>query len=239
MDNAGYVALGRQAGLLQELQTVANNIANLSTAGYRREGVIFAEHVKRLDGDELGSLSIATARGRVTDPTQGTLSQTGGRFDFAIEGDGFFVLQTPDGPRLTRAGSFTPNGQGDLVDPDGFPVLDAGGTPIFIPPDVSVVALAPDGTLSADGLPLAQIGVVAPEDQATMTRQGGTMFRSDGGFQQIENPMVAHGFIEQSNVSAVSEMARMIEIQRAYELGQKILDREDERMRATVRVLGQ
>jgi len=85
MDNAGYTTLTRQAGLLREMSTVANNLANLSTTGFRKEGVIFAEHVKALDGKE-SSLSMATATVRLTMQQQGTLTQTNGSFDFAIEG---------------------------------------------------------------------------------------------------------------------------------------------------------
>ena len=132
MDNAVYAALTRQTGLGHEMQVVANNIANAATTGYKAEDVVFSEHVSNLGADHQ-SLSMATARVRDTVMTQGTLSQTGGTFDLAIEGEGFFLVQTPEGERLTRAGSFTPNGQGDLVTHDGYPVLDAGGAPVFVP----------------------------------------------------------------------------------------------------------
>ena len=111
MDNTGYVALTRQAGLLREMQAVANNIANASTTGFRREGIIFSEYVQRVEGGP--SLSMATGDTRHMDLRQAGLSQTGGTFDFAIQGEGFFQLQTPNGPRLTRAGSFTPAPTGE------------------------------------------------------------------------------------------------------------------------------
>lgn len=238
MDNAGYTSLTRQSGLLKEMQTVANNIANISTTGYRREGVIFSEMVQALDA-EGGSISMAQARGRMTDTAQGALAQTGGTFDFAIEGSGFFSLETPDGQRLTRSGSFTPNGEGELVTMDGHRVLDAGGAAIFIPPDAQNIALAPDGTLSADGRPLAQLGIVEPVSALNLIREGGTSYRVDGEVLPTENPAVLQGFLEGSNVDPVTEMARMIEVQHAYELGQKFLEKEDERIRSVIRVLGQ
>jgi len=237
MDNAGYIGLTRQSGLLKEMQTVANNIANISTTGYRREGVVFSEFVKA-EPQGQSSISFASASGRLTDPNQGELSPTGGTFDFAIQGPGFFVLSTPNGERLTRAGAFSPNDQGELASPDGYRVLDSGGSPVFIPPSTKSLMLAKDGTLSADGTPLAQIGIVLPENPLSLVREGGVMFRADGGFTPVEQPKVFQGFLEKSNVSAVSEMARMIEVQRGYELGQKFLQREDERIRAVVRLLG-
>jgi len=237
MSNTGYVNLSRQSGLLKELQTVANNIANLSTTGFRREGVVFAEFLQSA-GPGQPSLSFADAHGRLTDPSQGTLSPTGGTFDFAIEGPGFFVLDTPKGNRLTRAGAFSPNGEGEIVSPAGYRLLDNGGSPIFAPPDASSFALSKDGTLSADGVPLAQVGVVIPNDPQKMTRESGVMFRADAGFKPVENASIFQGFLEKSNVDPVTELTRMIEIQRSYELGQKFLDREDSRIRSVVRTLG-
>lgn len=237
MDNAGYTTLTRQAGLLREMQTVANNLANLSTTGFRKEGVVFAEYIKALDGE--GSLSMATASVRLTVQQQGTLTQTNGTFDFAIEGDGFFMIETPDGQQLTRAGSFTPNGEGELVTPDGYRLLDGGGSPIFIPPDAQSIALSPDGTLSADGVPQTQISLFLPADPNDLTRQSGVRFRVDGDVVPVENPSIMQGFVEDSNVNPVLEIARMIEVQHAYELGQSLLDKEDERIRSVLQTLGQ
>ena len=95
MDAAGYTTLTRQAGLMREMQAVANNIANISTTGFRREGIIFSEYVKRMEGAP--SLSMASASARVVDLSQAGVSQTGGAFDFAFHGDGFFMVETPQG----------------------------------------------------------------------------------------------------------------------------------------------
>ena len=237
MDNASYTTLTRQSGLLREMQTVAHNIANLSTTGYRSEGVVFAEHVKAVDGGP--SLSMATASGRNTSPVQGTLTQTGNPFDLAIEGDGFFLVQTPEGDRLTRAGNFTPSAEGDLVTVDGHLVLDAGGAPIFVPPDAGTIAIAADGTVSADGRPLGQIGLFAPEDPLELTRQTGVMFNAESGYAPVEDGVIVQGFLESSNVNPVSQLARMVEVQRAYEMGQSFLEKEDERIRSILRALAE
>ncbi|MEZ5684468.1 MAG: flagellar hook-basal body complex protein [Paracoccaceae bacterium] len=236
MDNAVYTTLTRQSGLMQEMRAVANNMANMSTAGFRREGVVFSEYVAALDGAE-PSLSMAFAHGREVDLSQGALSQTGGSLDFAIEGDGFFMVETPQGNQLTRAGSFLTSATGELVTPDGFRVLDPGGSPVFVPANAGEIALAADGTLSADGLPVAQVGVFVPLDRADLRHTGGTRFEAPGGTQEAEGFTLLQGFVEESNVDPVSEIARMIEVQRAYEMGQTFLDREDQRIRNVLSTL--
>ena len=237
MENAVYTTLTRQSGLMREMQMVANNIANLSTTGFRKEGIIFAEHISALENGE-ESLSMASAEVRLTNQQQGTLTQTGGTFDFAIEGPGYFMIETADGQQLSRAGSFTPNAEGELVTPDGYRLLDGGGSPIFIPPDARSITVSSDGTLSADGSPQAQIGLFMPADPLDMARQNGVRFKLKGDAVPVEDASILQGFIEDSNVNPITEIARMIEVQRAYELGQAFLDKEDERIRGVLQTLG-
>lgn len=229
MDSTGYITLTRQSGLMREMQVVANNIANSATTGFKQEGVVFSEYVRGVKGG--ASLSMGQGNVRNTSFEQGSLTQTGGTFDFAIEGDGYFLIETPEGERLTRAGSFTPNGEGDLVTHDGLRVLDAGGAPVFIPPDARSIAVSPDGTISADGNLVGQIGLVAPVNPDGMLRQSGVLFSADDGVEPSETARVMQGFVEESNVDPIGQLARMIEIQRAYEMGQSFLDSEDERVR--------
>jgi flagellar basal-body rod protein FlgF len=235
MDAAGYTTLTRQSGLMREMQVVANNIANISTTGFRREGVVFEEYIaKTPDGP---SLSMASGDGRVIDLTQAGISQTGGAFDLAIQGDGFFQVQTPDGPRLTRAGNFTPSPTGELVTNDGYRLMDDGGAAIVLPPGATKIAVAQDGTLSADGAPVAHIGLWQPGDPLSLQHQAGTMFSADS-VQPATGGVIMQGYLEDSNVEPVQEIARMIEVQRAYELGQSFMDQEDKRMRGVVDTLG-
>ncbi|MGC8201119.1 flagellar hook-basal body complex protein [Aliiroseovarius sp. PTFE2010] len=236
MDSPGYTSLTRQSGLMREMQSVANNIANLSTTGFRREGLIFSEYVSALEPQE-ASLSMAYANVRSPSDVQGTLKPTGGTFDFAIEGDGFFQVESDAGPMLTRAGGFTPNETGELVTYDGARLLDAGGAPIFIPPDAQSISVASDGTLSADGRPLTQIGLFTPTDPTDMQHRDGVRFEVPGGVDPVENANIVQGFLESSNVNAITEIARMIEVQHAYELGQKFLEQEDERIRNVLTTL--
>lgn len=238
MDNAVYTALTRQSGLMAEMQAVANNIANASTTGYRREGVIFAEFVAALAPDD-PSLSMATAEVRDTRLDQAPVTFTGGSFDLAIEGEGFFMVEGADGPLLTRAGSFTPSPAGELVTPDGYRLLDAGGAPVFVPGDAAQIAIAPDGTMSADGQPLTEIGLWAAADPNDMRHRDGVRFAVPSGAEPvIDGGRIMQGYLESSNVDPIGEIARMIEIQRAYEQGQSFLEREDQRIRDVVKALG-
>ncbi|MEP5759272.1 MAG: flagellar hook-basal body complex protein [Litoreibacter sp.] len=231
MSNTIYATISRQSGLLKEMQAVANNMANMATTGYRSENVIFTEHVKRSPDRDM-SISLASSAGRFTTDVQGGLTQTGGTFDLAIEGDGFFQIETPAGIRLTRAGAFIPSAEGDLLTPDGYRLLDAGAAPVFIPGDATSITISSDGTISADSVPLGQIGLVTFEKAADLIREDGVRFRVDGQTIPIENATIVQGFLEGSNVDAVSQVARMIEVQRAYEMGQSFLDREDQRLRS-------
>ena len=235
MDAAGYTTLTRQSGLMREMQVVANNIANISTTGFRREGVIFEEFVAGVENGP--SLSMANGNARVVDLSQAGLNQTNGIFDFAIQGEGFFQIETPDGERLTRAGSFTPSANGELVTHDGYRLLDQGGAPVFVPPDARNVAVAQGGTVSADGAPIARIGLWQPTDPLSLQHQSGTLF-SANGVEPAEGGIVLQGYLEDSNVNPVMEIARMIEVQRAYELGQSFMDQEDKRMRGVIETLG-
>lgn len=234
MDNAGYAALTRQVGLMREMQVVANNMANMATTGYRREGVVFTEFVRALEGGE--SISMATSGAGFSSEIQGALTRTGRSLDLAIEGEGYFLIATPEGDMQTRAGSFVLSEDGGLVTADGMALLDAGGAPVFVPPATAAISVASDGTLSADGLPVAQIGLWQTAAPGGAERRAGTRFALEGApVPAVEGSgRIVQGFLESSNVSPVAEIARMIEVQRAYELGQSFLEREDARARAVI-----
>lgn len=237
MDAATYTTLTRQTGLLRELQVLANNIANASTTGYRQEGLIFSEYVAR--AENAPSVSMARASAHNISMAQGALTDTGGTFDFAIEGEGFFLVETGNGERLTRAGNFTTSAAGELVTLDGHRVLDSGGAPIFIPPDAADFRVAGDGTISADGRLLGQLGLVKPTNPLDLIREAGTLFRFEGDLEPAETGRILHRFLESANVDPILQVARMVEVQRAYELGQSFMDAENDRVREALRALSQ
>ncbi|MFC3612666.1 flagellar hook-basal body complex protein [Lutimaribacter marinistellae] len=235
METASYAALSRQSGLMHEIRLIANNIANMSTSGYRQEGLVFSEYIQ--DSRNQPSLSMGRAQVKNTSLEQGVLTQTGSSLDFAIEGDGFFLIETQAGERLTRAGSFATNAASELVNMDGHRVLDVNGGPIFIPPDADGVQVAADGTISVEGRLLTQIGLYQPTNPNGLRREGGVMFRAEDGVEPTEGASILQGFVEGSNVSGIEQVARLVEIQRAYELGQSFLEAEDERIRNAVKSL--
>lgn len=237
MESSGYVTLSRQSGLQREMQVIANNIANSATTGFRAEGMIFSEYVRSVDQGP--SLSMGQGNVGKTSLEQGGMRQTGGTFDFAIEGDGYFVIQTPQGERLTRAGAFSPSADGQLVTPDGYPVLDAGRAPLFVPTGAGDLSVSSDGTVSVNGAPLGQMAIVRPIDPLDMVREDGVKFIAEAGDEPAEDARVMQGFLESSNVNSLLEITRMIDVQRAYEMGQSFLKTEDERVRAAVKTLTQ
>ena len=121
-----------------------------------------------------------------------------------------------------------------MVNADGYPVLDAGGAPVFVPQGIGQIGIAPDGTISAGGQPVGQIGLVIPIDPNQMIREGGVMFDAQSGFEPALDGRMLQGFLEDSNVNPILQISRMIEVQRAYELGQSFIDKEDERIRSVI-----
>lgn len=237
MDDAlYYLSINRQRGLSRELAAIANNIANVDTAGFRKEEMIFSEYVRSTGTGE--SVSMADTGARFASTRPGEMRVTGGMLDLALEGRGYFLIGGPEGTRVTRAGIFQQNEEGVIVTPEGAALLDEGEAPIFLPPDAATVSVAADGTLSADGVPLGRIAVVeaAPE---SLIRAGASAFAPNGGYTPLENPKIRQGAVERSNVNPVEEIARMIAVTRAYEQVQNLIRDEDERVLETIQTLGQ
>lgn len=234
MSNAIYTALSRQTALAQELSNVANNVANASTTGFRVEGMIFSEYVNAIPGQP--SQSQTRLGGRLVSDLQGDFVRTGGSLDLAIEGEGYFVVQTPAGERLTRAGSFLLDSNGTLVTKEGYAVQGAGGGEITLDGAASDIVVAPDGVISAGGELVGQVRIAAA-DPTRLVREGGTLFRVDGALSDLD-AKIRQGFVEASNVNPVLEIARLIEVQRAFELGQQFLASEGERIERAIGALG-
>lgn len=237
MDLPGYVALTRLAGLDREMSSIANNIANASTTGFRREGLSFTEAVRRMPSGE-PSVSLSGAGSGFTDVLAGEIRTTGQQLDLAIAGDGFFAVEAGEDVFLTRAGNFTKTPDGEMALPNGAVLLNDGGAPVVLPPIAADISVGPDGTISADGAPLDRVGLFTNADPLGAARRDGVMFRTEEPAPDRVS-QIMQGALEASNVSPVSEMARMIEVQRAYEQGMRFLDTEDDRIRNAVRTLGE
>jgi len=238
MDNPSYISLSRQSGLLKELSVIANNMANANTTGFKREGAIFTEFVNATGSSQSAhnpreSLSMGRLGAHVSHFESGELRSTGGSLDVAIDGEGFFLIEAPQGQRLTRAGHFLTNNEGTLVNPDGLAVLDDAGGQIQIPQEVNQLNIGRDGIISADGIELGKLGIVTaiPQD---LSREGENLWQANNGYVPVEIPQIIQGFLEDSNVQPVAEIARMIEVQRYYDAGQKLLDIENDRIKSVI-----
>lgn len=140
---------------------------------------------------------------------------------------------------LTRAGSFQISNEGILTTTEGTPVLDNGGAAIPIAIDAKEISVAEDGTISANGQPIAQLGIVIA-DPVALKRFGDTAFTvADDAFEAVENPKIRQGALESSNVNPINEIARMIEVTRAYEMAQSVITDEDERVREAIQTLSE
>ncbi len=234
MSNAIYAALSRQTALDKELSSIANNIANASTVGYRKDKQIFSEYVNAIPAEP--SLSQTRIGGRAISADQGDFIATGGALDVAIEGAGFFVVQTPQGERLTRAGAFLRNEEGVLATAEGHTVHGEGGGSIALPDGAGVIVIAADGVISASGAAIARIRVVSA-DPILLQREGSTLLKAGGALSEID-ASVRQGFLESSNAQPVLELSRLIEVQRAFEIGQQLLANESERIERAVEVIG-
>jgi len=235
MTNVPYVLLSRQAALARELDNIANNIANANTTGFRRDAAIFTEYVNAIKGEP--SISQTRIGARFLDSAQGEMIASGGKLDLAVEGDGFFGVITPAGLRLTRAGAFLLNAEGVIVTKKGFPVSGDGGSPISIPPGASEISISADGNVAADGNIVGRIALLSAPNTA-LARDGNDLLLSNEEPAPLDTGRVRQGYLEASNVNPVIEISRLIEVQRAFELEQQIVNDDARRVQQAIEVLG-
>ena len=224
MNNALYVGLSRQMTLQRQMNVIANNIANSDTVGFKVEGLMVGEDVERpatkgFSPPGINSkVSFVHDSGMGRDFSQGGLKQTGGTFDLALHGDGFFQVQTANGNRLTRDGRFTLNAQGQIVDGAGDPVLSSTGNPINIDPTKTAPIIARDGTISQDGVIAGKIGVFKVADRSQLNKQGDGLLDTGGQTPTADAPgKIEQGMTENSNVDPILMMTQMVSVSRAYE----------------------
>ncbi|OYW30534.1 MAG: flagellar basal-body rod protein FlgF [Caulobacter sp. 12-67-6] len=242
MDNALYIGLSRQMTLRRELDIVANNIANANTTGFKTEDLMVRTEAARPARTMGGTnpVKFVLDDGVVRNFTQGAMTKTGGDFDLAIEGQGFFKVQTAAGERYTRDGRFTTSPEGTLVTQTGNPVLDEGGGEILIDPAQGPVTVGKDGIVSQGPLALGKIGVVRPDDLSTLSKDGDNLYRNtaNANLQPAPDAVVHQGMLESSNVQSVVQITKLIEVQRAYESMAKMMDNTAELTRSAVERLG-
>lgn len=230
MENSIYVGLSRQAALQSEMDTVANNLANVNTPGFRAQFMMYKEYVEKPKGIEY-PVSMVEDYGQFMSNKPGTFRQTGNNLDVALQGSGFFSVQGSDGsPMYTRAGDFAINKDSQLVTTSGQPVLDAGGAPITIPANAKFVRIAADGAMSTDTGQFATLGITEFSNVNKLKPVGDNMYDGkDAGGAPATDTRAMQGAIEGSNVNPIMEMTHMIDVSRAYQTTARMLQNEHDR----------
>jgi flagellar basal-body rod protein FlgF len=253
MENALLIGLSRQMALSRELDVVANNVANIDTTGFKADNAAFSEFIMpgARDNGFLGGkdrrVSFVQDRATWIDLSPGAIQHTGNPLDVAIDGKGYLTVQTPRGQRYTRNGALSINGAGQLVTSDGDQVLGTGGPITFQGTDHDVTISGSGIVTVRDGSGTAsqqrgQLQLASFDQPQRLKKDGGSTFVAPAGVNAnpaLPGTRVVQGAIEKSNVRAIVEMARMIEITRSYTDIAAILQQQGDLRRNSLQQLSQ
>jgi flagellar basal-body rod protein FlgF len=244
MENVLLIALSRQMALRREMDVIANNVANVTTNGYRRrssDSREFQMPVASEDTFKRGQdrrVSFVVDRGTPLDTSTGTLERTGNPLDAAIAGDAWFVVQTPQGERYTKNGAMMLNVQGQLVNSDGHALIGEQGVFTFGNEETNL-GIAPDGTVSSSNGSRGRLRLVRFANQQVLQNAGANLFTTNVQPQAATDARVQAGFVERSNVRPVVEISRMLEVTRQYQSVAGLIGRTDETRRTAIQRLGE
>lgn len=235
MDSPGYILLSRLSLQERSTQALANNIANADTPGFRAMRPIFGQVMVSLRGagGMRGDSSMSFPQDRATwrDMSQGSLQTTGNKLDVALDGDGFFVVETPKGERYTRAGRFSIGANGRLVDQEGNAVLDSRKRPISFSAQDTQIEITKSGTIQSENGEIAQLQVVRFEKPQNLMAEGNRLFDAQSEAPvPVERPKVVQGALEGSNISPILEMTRLTAEMREFQYASMFTEREGERI---------
>jgi flagellar basal-body rod protein FlgF len=234
MFSTNLVLLSDQMAMQRSVDIVANNIANSSTTGFKREGIQFNTYLSQTTPKQ--STSYVYDKATYRDTTPGTLSSTGNPLDLAIQGQGYFQIQTPQGTQYTRDGAFRTDNQGQIVNSSGMPVLSDGGQAITLPDDARDITISGDGFLTAQvgtgssRAQLGKIGVVSFDNDQLVVPAGNGMLTTTQTPTPVLGNAIMQGAIEESNVKPVVEITDLIKLQRAYEQASNLIGSENTRL---------
>jgi flagellar basal-body rod protein FlgF len=232
MDAASSVALSGQVARDAQIDMLANNIANLSTTAFKGEEMVFAELVSNASGAAVRYVQDA---GTVRNWSQGPLTRTGNSLDVALQGNGFFEVQTAQGIRYTRDGRMKLDSTGQLVTLDGNAVLADSQSPIVVPQGTTSVTIGDDGSLSTPTGTAGKLGVVTFDKlQAVSAEADGLYTTDEAPAPATTDTKVVQGMLEQSNVQPILEMTRLMAASRASGMNKSFQDNESDRHKTAI-----
>ncbi|MDR3001744.1 MAG: flagellar basal-body rod protein FlgF [Fibromonadaceae bacterium] len=242
MVNGLYTARNGMMLLQEMMDNTAHNLSNANTTGFKKSlmASIAQVDIERNDEFKLHQDEDHQMSENYIDYSQGSLLQTENPLDLALESSGFFEIETENGIRYTRNGSFTVNGMGDLVTLQGHKVLGEDGMPINLE-EATEFHFSTSGRIYANGKGVGKLSIVDFEDKRTeLGREGYNLYYSKTGAepQQMFNASVKQGFLESSNVSVIDSMVEMIRFQRNYEANQKVVTSTDDTLGKAVNEVG-
>ena len=238
MQSGLYVALSSQIALEKRLNTIADNVANASTVGFRATGVKFEDVVSGLDDK---ALSFVSSGDTYISDANGPLRETGNPFDFAVKGNAWFGIETPGGAVMTRDGRFTLTENGELVTIEGYPVLDAGGAPIQLDPRNGPPRAGADGSLRQGDNLVGALGLYYFDPGPNFIRFGKSGIVPVGEPEPVVDRLdagVVQGFLEESNVNPMLEITKLIMVQRAFENGAAMIRATESSYDEAIKTLG-
>jgi flagellar basal-body rod protein FlgF len=241
MDSPGYIVLSRLVAAQRMTEVTANNIANADTPGFRAHRPLFGAMLERQMGAEAprGGREVAYAQDRATwrETAAGPLTRTGNPLDLALsDQDGFFAIETPRGERYTRAGRFTLDAGGRVVDPEGHALLDMAGRALRIPPGSASIEVRGDGSVSTENGPVGRLRVVRFADAQRLGAEGERNLAAPADMppEAVARPGVVQGAVEGSNVRPVLELTRLTDEMRHFQFIAQMAEREGERLGTAV-----
>lgn len=235
MEPGLYVSLSGQMALQRRMDTIANNVANAATSGFRAENVTFNSILSR------GAIAYAGTGSTSFSMISGAIQQTDNPFDVAIQGDAFLAISTPGGTSYTRDGRLRVSPTGDLETIEGYPVLDAGGAPLQINSALGPVEIARNGAISQNGSRVGGLGLFKLPADAKLQRGHGASLVSDKPADPVidfSKTGVVQGYTESANINPVLEMTRLIGVSRAFEAISAVMDQSDRKLSDGIRALG-
>jgi len=238
MQSNFYVGLSAQVSLLRRLETIANNVANASTAGYRAEEVRFEQ---LLSGSPSDPVAYASAGTSYLSRASGEVVRTDSLFDVAVEGDSWLGIQTPSGTAYTRDGRMRMSDTGELQTLNGYPILDAGNSPIRLDPNAGPPRIARDGTLTQGGQTLGAIGLFKIDEKAKLRRAENSGVVPDlaaAPVVEFTKTGMQQGYMERANINPVMEISRLIMVSRAFEAVTASLKDSESSQTDAIRTLG-